>query len=167
MAKTYLLEREQLIPRPLAEVFPFFADAANLQAITPAFLDFRFLTPLPIKMEPGTLIDYQIKLFGVPLKWRTRIEEFEPPHRFVDLQVRGPYILWHHTHEFREVDGGTLMTDRVRYQLPLGLLGSLAHSAFVRRTLNRIFEHRNRTIESLLSPEMAGKDDSSIYRVST
>jgi ligand-binding SRPBCC domain-containing protein len=167
MAKTFLLEREQLVPRPLAEVFPFFADAANLQAITPAFLHFRFLTPLPIEMRPGTLIDYQIRLFGLPLKWRTRIEEFEPPHRFVDVQVRGPYKLWHHTHEFREVDGRTLMTDRVRYQLPLGPLGSLAHSVFVRHTLNRIFDHRSRTIESLLSPETARQDDSSCCGVAT
>ena len=148
--RTFLLEREQFIPRPLAEVFPFFADAANLQAITPAFLDFRFLTTLPIEMRPGTLIDYQIKLFGLPLKWRTRIEEFEPPHRFADVQVRGPYKLWHHTHEFREVEGGTLMTDRVRYQLYLGPLGWLAHVLWVRRTLARIFDHRWQTIERLL-----------------
>jgi ligand-binding SRPBCC domain-containing protein len=83
------------------------------------------------------------------------------------VQVRGPYKLWHHTHEFREVEGGTLMTDRVRYQLPLGFLGSLAHAAFVRHTLNRIFDHRSRTIESLLSPETAGQDDSSCRGVAT
>lgn len=153
MAKTYLLESEQFIPRPLAEVFPFFADAGNLEAITPEFLNFRILTPRPIPMHPGALIDYQIKLFGLPLKWRTRIEEFEPPNRFVDVQVRGPYKLWHHTHEFREVDGGTRMTDRVQYQLYLGPLGSLAHTLWVRRTLARIFEHRRQTIERLLCGE--------------
>jgi ligand-binding SRPBCC domain-containing protein len=155
MAKTYFLEREHLIPRPLAEVFPFFADAGNLEAITPEFLNFRILTPRPIPMHPGSLIDYQIKLFGVPLNWRTRIEEFEQPHRFVDVQLRGPYKLWHHTHEFREVEGGTLMTDRVRYQLYLGPLGWLAHALWVRRTLARIFDHRRQTIERLLCGESA------------
>lgn len=153
MAKTYILEHEQFISRPLAEVFPFFADAGNLEAITPEFLNFRILTPRPIPMHPGSLIDYQIKLFGVPLKWRTRIEEFEPPNRFVDVQLRGPYKLWHHTHEFREVEGGTLMTDRVRYQLYLGPLGSLAHTLWVGRTLARIFDHRRQTIERLLCGE--------------
>jgi ligand-binding SRPBCC domain-containing protein len=153
MSTTYQLNREQFIPRPLAEVFPFFADAGNLEAITPAFLNFRILTLRPIPMHPGALIDYQIKLFGLPLKWRTRIEEFEPPHRFVDVQLRGPYKLWHHTHEFREADGGTLMTDRVRYQLYLGPLGRLAHVLWVQRTLLRIFDHRRQTIERLLCGE--------------
>jgi ligand-binding SRPBCC domain-containing protein len=153
MAKTYQLHREQFIPRPLAEVFPFFADAGNLEAITPEFLNFRILTPRPIPMHPGSLIDYEIKLFGVPLKWRTRIEEFEPPSHFVDVQLRGPYKLWHHTHEFREVEGGTLMIDRVRYQLYLGPLGWLAHRLWVRRTLARIFDHRRQTIEKLFCGE--------------
>jgi ligand-binding SRPBCC domain-containing protein len=153
MAKTYVLEREQFIPRPLAGVFPFFADAGNLEAITPEFLHFRILTPRPIPMHPGSLIDYQIKLFGVPLRWQTRIEEFEAPSRFVDVQVRGPYKLWHHTHDFREVEGGTLMTDRVQYQLYLGPLGSLADMVWVRRTLERIFDHRRQTIERLLCGE--------------
>jgi len=153
MAKTYVLEREQFIPRPLAEVFPFFADASNLEAITPEFLNFQILTPRPIPLRPGSLIDYQIKLFGLPLKWRTRIEEFDPPKRFVDVQLRGPYKLWHHTHEFLETGGGTLMTDRVRYQLAFGPLGSLAHILWVRRTLARIFDHRRQTIERLLGSD--------------
>lgn len=150
MTTTYILEREQFIPRPVAEVFAFFADAGNLGAITPAFLNFQILTPRPIPIETGTLIDYQIKLFGVPLQWRTRIEELEPPWRFADVQLRGPYKLWRHTHEFREVQGGTLMTDRVRYQLYLGPLGRLAHALWVRRTLVRIFDYRRQTIERLL-----------------
>jgi ligand-binding SRPBCC domain-containing protein len=150
MAMTHVLEREQFIPRPLGEVFAFFADAGNLEAITPAFLNFRILTPRPIPIEAGSLIDYQIRLFGVPLQWRTRIEEFEPPRQFSDVQLRGPYKLWHHTHEFREVEGGTLMTDRVQYQLYLGPIGWLAHALWVRRTLVRIFDYRRQTIERLL-----------------
>src|SRR5262249_1609165 len=138
------------IPRPLDEVFPFFADARNLERITPAFLDFHFLTPLPIVMQSGTLIDYQIRLFGLPFKWQTRIEEFEPPHRFVDIQTRGPYRLWRHTHEFREIAEGTLVVDRVRYELPLGLLGTLAHALFVGRTLQKIFDFRQQTLGRML-----------------
>lgn len=150
MPYTHILERRQLIPRPLGDVFPFFADAGNLEAITPAFLHFQILTPQPIAMAPGTLIDYQVRLFGLPLKWRTRIEEFEPGQRFVDVQVRGPYKLWHHTHEFEETSAGTLMTDRVRYQLPLGPVGWTVHSLWVERTLTRIFDHRLESIERLL-----------------
>ena len=155
MPATYTLQRRQLIPRPLAEVFPFFADAGNLERITPDFLGFQILTPQPISVQPGSLIDYRIQLFGVPLRWRTRIEIFEPPHRFTDVQVRGPYRLWQHAHEFTETPAGTLMADRVRYQMPLGPLGRLAHALFVRRTLERIFDFRYQAVERLLSPAAA------------
>lgn len=158
MAKTFILEREQFIPRPLAEVFPFFADAGNLEEITPAFLHFRILTPRPIAMQPGTLIDYRLRLFGVPIAWRTRIDEFDPPRRFVDFQLRGPYKLWHHTHEFREMSGGTLMLDRVRYEINYGPAGTLANALWVRPTLARIFDFRRAAIERLLGaapPSMA------------
>ena len=156
MTQTYTLERRQFIRRPLDEVFPFFADAGNLESITPEFLQFRILTPRPIVMQPGTLIDYRLKLLGVPLQWRTQIEEFEPPRRFVDVQLRGPYKLWRHTHEFTETVEGTAMVDRVVYQIPLELLGRLAHAVFVRRTLNQIFDHRHLIIERLLPPASVG-----------
>lgn len=148
----YVLEREQLVPRPRGEVFAFFEDAANLERITPPFLHFRVLTPAPIAMKPGALIDYRIRLFGVPLKWRTRIEAYEPTARFVDTQLRGPYKLWHHLHEFIDVPGGTMMTDRVEYQLPFGPLGRAAHAVFVRATLERIFDYRRDVIASLYPP---------------
>ena len=151
MARTYYLEREQFIARPLDEVFAFFSDASNLGLITPDWLHFSILTPRPIAMQAGTLIDYQIKLFRVPMRWRTRIDSFDPPHQFVDTQVRGPYKLWRHTHEFTAADGGTLVTDRVEYQLRLGPIGWLAHKVFVGRTLERIFEHRAETIARLLN----------------
>lgn len=150
MSHTYELERTQLIRRPLEEVFAFFSDAGNLEAITPAFLHFRILTPRPIRMHAGTLIDYQIRLLGIPLQWRTEIETWEPPFRFSDTQIRGPYKLWRHTHEFLEVPQGTLMTDRVRYQMPLGWLGRLVHAAWTRRTLEQIFDFRFREIEHRL-----------------
>jgi ligand-binding SRPBCC domain-containing protein len=148
---TYHLQRRQHIPRPLAEVFPFFADVANLEAITPPSLHFRILTPLPIQVQSGTLIEYRLALFGVPFRWSTRIETFEPPHRFVDTQVRGPYRLWRHTHEFWEQDGGTWMSDRIEYQLPWGPLGWLAHRLFVERQLACIFDYRFRVIERTLA----------------
>ena len=150
MPRTYLLERRQLLPGPLADVFPFFAQAENLEAITPDSLSFHIHTPRPIVMQPGTLIDYSIRLFGVPLRWQTRIEQFDPPHRFVDVQLRGPYRLWRHTHEFQQTRAGTEVRDRVEYQMPLGPLGSVAHAMFVRRTLDHIFDYRRERIERLL-----------------
>lgn len=124
-------------------MFPFFEDAWNLEAITPRFLGFRVTTPRPLEMRPGALIEYRLKLHGVPVRWRTRIEAFEPPSVFVDVQVSGPYRVWHHTHVFEpDGRGGTIMRDRVRYALPLGPLGEVAHLAFVRRDLTRIFDFR-------------------------
>jgi ligand-binding SRPBCC domain-containing protein len=155
MAKTYTLERTQLIPRPLREVFPFFSDAKNLEAITPPFLQFKILTPGPIPMQARTLIDYRIRLLGFPMFWRTKIETFEPPLRFSDTQVRGPYRLWHHTHEFVETPEGILMTDLVRYQMPFGPLGTLVHAVWTRRTLERIFDYRFQKVDELLGASKA------------
>jgi ligand-binding SRPBCC domain-containing protein len=146
---THLLDRTQLVPRPRAEVFAFFADAHNLERITPPTLRFRILTAAPIALGAGTLIDYRLSLFGVPFRWRTRIEAYEPQVRFVDVQLRGPYRRWHHTHTFEDAPGGTLMRDRVEYQLPLGPLGGLAHALLVRRQLRAIFDHRREAIARL------------------
>lgn len=146
---TAILERVQIIPRPRAEVFAFFEDAHNLERITPPFLRFRVLTPPPIAMAEGTLIDYRLGLFGVPLRWRTRIESYVPGESFVDVQLRGPYRLWRHTHTFEDVPGGTKMTDRVEYEIPLGPLGAAARAIFVRRTLDRIFDYRRDVIAGI------------------
>jgi ligand-binding SRPBCC domain-containing protein len=140
------LEREQCFPRPREEIFAFFRDPTNLAAITPEFLHFEILTPAPIEMRPGALIDYRLRLFGIPFSWRTCIETFEPPLRFTDIQLKGPYRSWHHLHEFEEVDGGTRMRDVVDYELPLGPLGSLAHLLWVKRSVLRIFDHRRRVM---------------------
>jgi ligand-binding SRPBCC domain-containing protein len=148
--RVHVLEREQLIPRSLAETWEFFQDAHNLEAITPAFLGFRVTTPKPIAMGEGALIDYRLRLHGIPVRWRTRIAAWEPDVRFVDEQVRGPYALWHHTHTFEARADGTLMRDRVRYRLPLGLAGGIAHVAFVRRDLERIFDFRRDEVEHRL-----------------
>jgi ligand-binding SRPBCC domain-containing protein len=148
--KTYLLEREQWIPRPLPIVFDFFARAENLGRITPPWMHFRIRTPLPIEMGMGARIDYTIRLAGLPMRWRTRITQWDPGRRFADAQERGPYALWEHTHEFAARDGGVLVADRVRYALPLGPLGRAAHALAVRATLAAIFDHRFRRIRALL-----------------
>lgn len=142
--KTHSLEAQLWIPRNREEVFPFFANASNLQRITPEFLDFRILTPEPIPMHSGALIDYRLSLHGLPIRWRTLISVWEPPFRFVDEQVRGPYALWHHEHLFEERDGGTLVTDRVRYAIPFSFLpgSELIHKLFVKGDILRIFEFR-------------------------
>jgi hypothetical protein len=146
---THVLEREQLIARPRDEVFAFFEDAGNLERLTPAFLKFRIVTPRPIEMRQGTIIDYRLRLFGAPLTWRSLIEIYEPKTRFVDVQLRGPYRAWRHTHTFEDARGGTLMRDRVEYALPLGPLGDVARAVFVRRTLERVFDFRGETIASI------------------
>jgi ligand-binding SRPBCC domain-containing protein len=145
--RVHVLEREQRLPAPPEDVFPFFEDAYNLEAITPAFLGFRVTTPRPIDMGEGALIEYKLKLHGVPVKWRTRIERFEPPDLFVDAQISGPYKLWHHTHTFEpDGRGGTLMRDRVRYALPFGPFGAIAHLLFVKRDVRRIFDFRREAV---------------------
>lgn len=143
------LETATLIPRPVAEVFPFFGNAENLERITPPELAFRILTPTPIDVREGTIIDYRLRLFGVPFSWRTKIVLWRPPDRFVDEQLRGPYRSWKHLHTFSECSAGTHMADRVEYRLPLEPAGALA-LPLVRRQLDRIFRYRASAIARLL-----------------
>jgi ligand-binding SRPBCC domain-containing protein len=147
----HVLRREQVLPGAPGDVFPFFADAGNLEAITPDWLRFRIVTPRPIDMGVGTLIEYRLRLHGIPVSWLTRIETWEPGERFVDAQLRGPYALWHHTHEFEPHERGTLMRDTVRYALPFGPLGAVAHRAFVARDLAAIFDHRAQRVAELVT----------------
>ena len=148
----HILEREQFVPAPIARVFAFFADAANLERLTPTQLRFKILTPPPIEMHAGTLIDYQLSLFGIPFRWRTLIESFEPERRFIDVQQKGPYRSWRHVHEFDEVAGGTRIRDHLEYEIPLGFLGEIAGMIFVTRQVEDIFEFRKKTIELLFPP---------------
>ena len=140
------METTVFVPCRRSEVFPFFADASNLEALTPEWLNFCILTPRPIRMEVGALIDYRIRLRGVPLRWRTRITAWEPPARFVDEQIRGPYRAWIHEHTFTERDGGTEVRDFVRYAVPGG---ELVHRFFVRRDVEKIFEFRREKLLEL------------------
>jgi ligand-binding SRPBCC domain-containing protein len=154
------LEQTQIVPRPLEEVFSFFADIQNLEVITPPFLHFRNVPPAPTEIHPGALIDHQLSLFGLPMKWRSEIALFEPNVRFVDRQLIGPYKIWHHLHEFRSVDSGTEILDRVHYELPLGPLGEIAHALMVKRMLQRIFDYRQKRLTEIFgqAPEGSSRE---------
>ena len=153
--RIHVLERSQRLAAPPAAVFPFFADARNLEAITPPLLRFRVVTPDPIAMQVGTLIQYRLRLRGVPVNWLTTIQEWEPPHRFVDVQLRGPYALWHHTHDLEDDGaGGTIMRDTVRYAIGFGPFGELAQRLFVARDLEAIFDFRAKRVERLACADL-------------
>lgn len=147
----YTYERTMWLPTEIKRVFDFFGDAQNLQAITPAFLHFTILTPSPIEMREGTLLDYRIKLHGIPIRWRTRITCWQSPHKFVDEQLKGPYRRWIHTHTFEPKDGGTQITDHVLYSH----WGTwLAERLLVRPDIETIFAYREMRIRELLAGEV-------------
>lgn len=147
---TYRLERRQWLPLPLEAVFGFFERPENLAQITPPWLDFRILTPPPIRMAPAATIDYTIRVLGIRTHWRSLIAEYDPPRGFRDVQLIGPYRLWDHRHRFQAERGGTVVEDEVEYQVAVGPLGRLAHALFVRRQLATIFDYRRDRIEALL-----------------
>jgi ligand-binding SRPBCC domain-containing protein len=152
MSAPHELVYHQQIPLPLEQVFPFFSNAANLETITPPWVGFEILTPQPIEMREGALIDYRIRLHGLPLRWRTRITVWDPPHRFVDEQIRGPYTLWRHEHRFEANAEGTRMTDRIEYRIALDWMpgAGLVHRFFVRPDLERIFGYRREALAKAL-----------------
>jgi hypothetical protein len=152
----YELVRSIWLAADRDEVFTFFADAGNLQRLTPDTLSFEIITPQPIEMAEGALIDYRLRIHGLPLRWRTRIAAWDPPRRFVDEQIRGPYRMWVHEHTFERADNGTLVRDRVRYRVPGGPLAPLIHRLFVRRDVERIFDFRERKMRELFD-EASGR----------
>lgn len=145
----YRLHAEVRLARPIGEVFPFFADAHNLDRLTPPHLRFEILTPGEIEMRVGTLIDYRIRLHALPMRWRTRICEWDPPHGFADEQLRGPYRWWLHRHRFTPDGDGTIMTDTVDYGVPGRPLAPLVHGLLVRRDVERIFNYRSEAITQI------------------
>lgn len=147
LKKGYQLKAETLVPRPRSEVFAFFSDAFQLENLTPPFLKFSVLTPKPIDMKPGILIDYQLKVRGIPMRWQSRISVWEPENRFVDEQIKGPYKYWHHEHLFEDHEEGTRIIDLVQYDVPLGFL---VHPVFVKPDLQKIFGYRLKVIREVL-----------------
>ena len=155
MAKTHRLKTSVTIPLDIDEAFSFFADVANLEIITPPELNFRIVTPQPFTIKEGTEIDYRLRLYGLPIAWRARITNWNPPYRFVDEQIQGPYKLWAHIHRFYEQNGNTEIVDEVWYQLPLWPLGEVAYP-LVAVQLYRIFRFRKQAILEALPGESSG-----------
>lgn len=146
--KVYIFKRTQHLHAPIEAVFSFFQSPENLALITPPSLNFQILTPSPVEMRAGALIDYTIDVAGFPVRWTTAITEYDIPTLFVDQQIKGPYSFWHHTHSFADKGGFTEMRDEVRYVLPFGILGRIAHALFVKRQLEKIFDYRANVIAS-------------------
>lgn len=145
-APPFVLRTEQLIERPIEEVFDFFSRAENLERITPDWLNFRILDVSPNPVQKGTLIRYSLRWRIFPIRWTTQITEWEPPHRFVDVQLKGPYKLWHHEHRFFAGGRNTRVTDEVRYELPLGFAGRIVHRLQVKKDLEAIFAYRRAAV---------------------
>ena len=155
----HILERELTLALPRDEAFAFFADAGNLERITPPELNFHIITPQPIDIRQGTLIDYKLRMRGIPMSWRTEISVWEPPFRFVDQQLRGPYTQWIHTHTFTEVSPDeTLIHDEVRYRLPLEPVGDIIHF-LIRKELDHIFDFRQKAVAEILGKKLAEASD--------
>lgn len=155
--KTYILKREQIVARSLREVFAFFERPEHLARIVPPSMAFEIITPGPIEMTKGAIFDYTVLLYGIRVRWTSFIAAFDPPHRFIDVQLQGPYSFWHHTHTFEDVPGGTAIRDEVRYILPMGVLGRMVHGVLVRPRLDHIFDYRSRIISNILDGQ---QDDS-------
>ncbi|MBX3419966.1 MAG: SRPBCC family protein [Pirellulaceae bacterium] len=149
--KVYHVAREQFLPLPVPDVFSFFSDARNLEELTPAWLNFQFLTPEPITMRVGTIIQYALRVRALPIRWTTAITSWDPPFEFVDVQLQGPYAMWHHRHRFVPIDKGTQVIDEVAYALPFGSLGRLLHKLVVHRDVQQIFEYRRQALETKFS----------------
>ncbi len=149
--KPHILIRETLLNGSMEDVFEFFSKAENLNVITPPVLGFKIITPLPVDMKKGTVIDYKIKLNGIPFNWRTEITKWDPPHCFEDTQIKGPYKVWIHEHKFEARNEKTFMTDTVRYLSPGGPLEFIPHNLFVKKKVNFIFDYRQKIFDELFS----------------
>ena len=149
--KTYILKKESFINKSPDEVFAFFSRPENLEKVTPKHLQFKILTSLPVEIHAGSIIDYQIKIYGIPFSWRTEIAVWEPTHRFVDIQVKGPYRVWIHEHRFEKYGTGTRMLDTLEYVVPGGWFAPLIHRLFVKKDLESIFNYRERKFDKIFT----------------
>ena len=152
--KLYTLKKEQVVTKDILTVFDFFSKPENLSIITPRAMKFKILTPSPIDMKEGALIDYTVSLMFIPIRWRTLITNFSPPTLFVDQQLKGPYSMWHHTHIFEKIsENETLIKDKVVYGVPFGIIGIVVHYLYIRRYLKNIFLYRKNKIEEIFNNE--------------
>ena len=150
--KLYTFKKEQKISKSIIDVFDFFSKPENLSVITPNKMDFRILTPSPIEMKEGTLIDYTVKIMSFPIRWRTLITKYDPPNTFIDQQLKGPYSMWHHTHLFEKInDNETLIKDIILYAVPFSFIGSITHSLYIKRDLENIFDYRSKEIKRIFN----------------
>ena len=155
--KTHTLHREQWIAHPLSLVFGFFSEPANLERLTPPWLRFQILTP-DVAMREGAQIEYSLRVRGFLVRWRSEIAQWSPPHQFIDVQLKGPYKLWHHTHRFAEARGGTRIEDTVLYALPFGILGRIAHRVQVSKDIEAIFRYRTERVEEEIAKWSASRE---------
>ena len=153
----YELNSHQFIHAPIEKVFSIFSKPENLENITPERLHFTIHTPSPIPMNVGQIIDYTIRIRGIPMHWRSRIASYDPPNHFIDEQIKGPYSIWHHTHTFVDKDGGTYIIDHVKYKIPFGFIGKIANSVWVSRDLNSIFSYRKKAIVKIFRSELKNR----------
>lgn len=154
LGRIWTVTAVQVLPRPVDEIFPFFADAHNLERLTPEFLNFRVLTPKPIDIRSGCIIDYTLRVHRIPLRWKTEILDWDPPRSFVDNQAKGPYALWHHTHSFEPINDGsaTRCTDTVRYRPKGWILAPLINRLFVQKDVENIFRYRFEKLGEIFAP---------------
>ena len=147
----HVLIRKTVIKKNIEHLFDFFSKAENLNSITPPLLGFKIITPLPVEMKKGTIIDYKIKLNGIPFSWRTEITKWDPPFLFEDTQIKGPYKIWIHEHRFDEKEGMTIMTDTVRYLSPGGIFEFIPHNLMVKKKVEFIFDYREKVLNELFA----------------
>ncbi|MBL1214612.1 MAG: SRPBCC family protein [Ignavibacteriae bacterium] len=153
--KMFNIKSEQIIKLPIEKVFSFFERPENLSLITPKWLKFNILTPEPLVMKSGAIFDYQIKIFGIPNRWKTLITDYDPPYKFVDEQAKGPYKKWIHTHTFEKIEGGTLVTDNVDYDLYGGAAAKIINEIYIKHSVKSIFTYRSKVLNEILTPELS------------
>ena len=148
--KYHEFKEKQFIDLPIEEVFNYFSNPSNLQKITPKYLNFKIKNNPPFIMKKGQLFEYRLRVRGIPITWISLISSYDPPYSFIDEQIKGPYSSWHHTHLFKEENGGTVIIDEVKYTLPLGLIGKIVNLIWVKKDLDKIFQYRQKIIEKTL-----------------
>ena len=156
--ENFTIYRSQFIDKPRDVVFSFFSKPENLEYITPPYLHFKIMNTLPVSMKEGQIINYKLRIRGISIKWSSLIKSYSPPFNFIDEQIKGPYSVWHHTHEFIEEKNGTRIIDNIIYKIPLGFIGKLINHFWVAKDLEKIFNYRQDKVNEFFK----NKEDGSI-----